>query len=248
MFHSIFGCFQYKKWLPKKHKNLGIPDPPPLYVGNFSKLYLFFQCFPKCKIFFAHTLLADSHIQNFPWSYFSRSLSLFWVKPYSGPTGCLTISDKRGEIACKVHWPTAHLRSLSLLKTPRGSSNLELDFEDFLNLKIHQRWRQHCAINCPHCLHCLYHSNCFTLLKQQHVCLCILLGKVRTRAGHVVADLLIFSIGMIYFRWYRWFLMSRRFRICMAKGGRQSLRLKMLTLFTLLTMHTCKKCLHCLHC
>ena len=29
-----------------------------------------------------------------------------------------------------------------------------------------------------------------------------MLGKVTTRVGHVVADLLIFSIDMIYFRWY----------------------------------------------
>ena len=31
-----------------------------------------------------------------------------------------------------------------------------------------------------HCFHCLYYSNCLSLLKQKHVCLSILLRKVRT--------------------------------------------------------------------
>ena len=43
MFHSISGCFT-KKMVIKKHKNLGLPDPPP-HLG--LKVLIFFGGFPN---------------------------------------------------------------------------------------------------------------------------------------------------------------------------------------------------------
>ena len=43
MFHSIFECFLYKKWLLKKHKKrIGIPGPCAPYLGKFPKFYQLF--------------------------------------------------------------------------------------------------------------------------------------------------------------------------------------------------------------
>ena len=39
MFHSIPGCFSTIKWLPKKHKKIGLPDPP--YFGLSPKKTIF---------------------------------------------------------------------------------------------------------------------------------------------------------------------------------------------------------------
>ena len=41
MFHSIFGCFQYKERLPKKNKQFRTPGHPPLFK-TFPKFYQYF--------------------------------------------------------------------------------------------------------------------------------------------------------------------------------------------------------------
>ena len=47
---------------------------------------------------------------------------------------------------------------------------------------IHIYSAKHC-FHCSHCLYCLYYSNCFTLLKQKHVCLCRRLNAIGIGCG-----------------------------------------------------------------
>ena len=41
MFHTIFGCFLYKKWLPKTQKKKLNPGPTPLIQDFFLNFVIF---------------------------------------------------------------------------------------------------------------------------------------------------------------------------------------------------------------